>query len=111
LRFQTLRHLQRRLAFAMPLGIAVFGLATAGTAGFPREHLVVIGIQLFFGVPLAISLHKRSQNRETAYFSVRVLPDSPAAQEEPVNPMSPDFLFVVGAVILMLMALLLPYLK
>jgi hypothetical protein len=111
MRFQTLRLLQRRLAFAMPLCIAVFGLTNAGVAGFPRQHLLAVGGLFVFGTTLAVSLYKRSQNKETAWFSVRVLPDSPAAEEEPVNPMSPDFLFVVGAVFFMLIALLLPYLK
>jgi hypothetical protein len=108
---RTLRALQRRLAFATPLAIAVFGLANAWLEGFPRQQVLAVAGLLFFGLTLAVSLYKRSRNQETAWLSVRVLPDPPGAEDEPVNPMSPDFLFVVGAGVFILMALLLPYLK
>jgi hypothetical protein len=108
---QRLRILQRQLAFVMPAVIALFGLAYAWSAGFPSQVLLAAGGLFVFGVTLAVSLYKRSRNHETAWFSVRVRPDPPGAEDEPVNPMSVDFLFVVGAFAFMLMALLLPYMK
>ena len=95
----------------MPAAIAVFGAAHAWAHGFSRSFLLAVGVLLVFGCTLAVSLHKRSENKETAWGAVRVLPDPPTTEEESVNPMSPDFLFVVGAVLFMLMALFLPYLR
>lgn len=93
----------------MPAVIAVAGLTHSWLGGWPSRRLIAVGGLLVFGITLAVSLYKRSHNRETSWGSVRVLPDPPGAETEPVNPLSPDVLFVVGAVLFMLIAVFLPY--
>jgi hypothetical protein len=108
---ETLRQVQRRLAFLMPPAIALFGLGHAWRNSFSTPYLTAACGLLVFGLTLAVSLYKRSKNQETAWATARVLPDPPGAEHEPVNPLSPDFLFVVGAIVLVLLAFFLPYLR
>ncbi len=86
-------------------------LVNGALSGWASQVLVAGFGLLVFGGSLSVCLYKRSTNRETAWFSVRILPDPPGAELEPVNPLSPDFMLVVAAVFFMVLAVAYPLLR
>jgi hypothetical protein len=105
------RRAQRQLALLTPAVLVLGVLVNSALSGWASQQLLAgVGL-LVFGCSLAVCLYKRSTNRETAWFSVRIPPDPPGSELEPVNPLSPDFLLVVGAIFFMALAVVYPLLR
>jgi len=105
------RRTQYQLAILTPVVLPLGVLVNSSLSGWASQQLVAGFGLLVFGVSLSVCLYKRSANRETAWFSVRILPDPPGAELEPVNPLSPDFILVVGAIFFMVLAVIYPILR
>ena len=105
------RRTQYQLALLTPAVLVLSVLVNSALSGWASQQLVAgLGL-LVFGGSLSVCLYKRSANRETAWFSVRILPDPPGAELEPVNPLSADFMLVVAAVFFMALAIVYPLLR
>ena len=105
------RRTQYQLALLTPVVLVLSVLVNSALSGWASQQLVA-GLGLIaLGGSLSVCLYKRSANRETAWFSVRILPDPPGAEHEPVNPLSPDFMLVLGAIFFMALAVVYPILR
>lgn len=110
MQLDILRRIQRHASYSLPLVLLAIGLCWVWIEDFRFNTIGAYAILLFFGTTLGICLHKRSQGKETAWFTARAEADPTESPDDDVNPMSLDFLFVVAALIFVVSGVVLPWL-